>query len=188
MTYMQRSVRLSSGGVLNYEYSPKRVKNINLRISQTGEVKVSAPFYVSVRRVEAFLLEKEAFILKALEAAKLRGEKGGEWELTPADREKARAMVDAALVKFYPAFQARGVAYPKTVRFRDMKSRWGSCAPAKGAVTFNLRLAFYPPECAEYVVVHELAHFLETGHNARFWAVVAAVLPDWKARRKMLRG
>ena len=67
-----------------------------------------------------------------------------------------------------------------------MKSRWGSCNPGKGILTFNTQLMYAPPECIEYVVVHEFAHFLQPNHSALFYNEVAAVLPDWKDRRKKL--
>ena len=46
----------------------------------------------------------------------------------------------------------------------------------------------YPAEAIEYVVVHELAHIREKNHSAAFYSVVAAEMPDYKARWKLLRG
>jgi len=85
----------------------------------------------------------------------------------------------------YPAFAARGVAYPQ-IRFRKMISRWGSCMPERGVITLNLRLAQKPRGCAEYVVYHEFAHLLEPNHSKAFYTILTELLPDWKARRKCL--
>ena len=52
--------------------------------------------------------------------------------------------------------------------YRNMKSRWGSCQPSTGRICINVRLALYPPECLEYVVVHELCHLLVHGHGPGF--------------------
>lgn len=116
----------------------------------------------------------------------------------PADEEEKRRALDAwqkqlcaervtALCRrYYPAFEQRGVAFPR-LSFRRMRSRWGSCRPQKGALSFNTRLTELPPGCADYVVVHELAHFLQPNHSAAFYAEVARVLPDWKARRDAIR-
>ena len=44
-----------------------------------------------------------------------------------------------------------------------------------------------PLEVIDYVVIHELAHLAELNHSARFWAIVAAHCPDWKAQRDWLK-
>lgn len=72
-------------------------------------------------------------------------------------------------------------------RIRRMKTRWGSCNIVKRRIWLNLELVKLPPECLEYVVVHELVHLLEATHNARFWGFVESFLPDWRERRKQLR-
>ena len=96
------------------------------------------------------------------------------------------ARVTALCQKYYPFFERRGLAFP-SLSFRRMRSRWGSCRPQKGALSFNTRLAELPPDCADYVVVHELAHFWQPNHSAAFYAEVARVLPDWKLRRDKIR-
>ena len=68
---------------------------------------------------------------------------------------------------------------------REWRRRWGECHP-DGHLRFNWRLIMLPPSIIDYVVVHELAHLLAPGHNPRFWGVVAAVLPDYQARRQWL--
>ena len=51
---------------------------------------------------------------------------------------------------------------------RDMKTRWGSCTVSTGRIRLNTRLVYYPEECLEYVIVHELCHLIEPSHNQRF--------------------
>ena len=60
-----------------------------------------------------------------------------------------------------------------------MKTQWGSCNPVARTIRLNTELAKKPPECLEYIVVHELAHLLEPTHNARFTALLAQYLPAW---------
>jgi predicted metal-dependent hydrolase len=73
------------------------------------------------------------------------------------------------------------------IGIRAMTSRWGSCTVKTRRIRLNAALRYCPPECVEYVVVHELAHLRESNHSPRFWAVVAAALPDYKARQAQLR-
>jgi predicted metal-dependent hydrolase len=61
-----------------------------------------------------------------------------------------------------------------------MKTKWGSCNTRTGSIRINLELAKKPPECLEYVVVHELVHLLEPSHNRRFKALMGQYLPRWK--------
>lgn len=64
--------------------------------------------------------------------------------------------------------------------------RWGSCSTS-GTVSFAWRLIMAPMDVVDYVVVHELAHRREMNHSARFWVVVASVLPDYDVCRRWLK-
>lgn len=65
-------------------------------------------------------------------------------------------------------------------RVKKMKSRWGSCLVQSKTITLNLDLATKSERCIEYVVVHELTHLFERGHNARFKTFMDKFLPDWR--------
>ena len=98
-------------------------------------------------------------------------------------RAELRARLDVLL----PTWEAV-VGHPVSFYgIRTMKTRWGSCNPARGRVWFNLELATKHPRCLEYVVVHELAHFLECNHSRRFWAHLDRLLPSWREARDELR-
>lgn len=66
-----------------------------------------------------------------------------------------------------------GLAIPETVRWVDnQRSRWGSCTPGDRTIRLSSRLQGMPGWVIDYVLVHELAHLLEPGHDAKFWAWV----------------
>ena len=69
---------------------------------------------------------------------------------------------------------------------KKMRTRWGSCNPRARRIWLSLELAAYPPECLEYVVVHEMAHLIEANHGPRFYALMDRLLPDWRERRRAL--
>ena len=98
---------------------------------------------------------------------------------------ETKKLVTALVDRYYPLFAARGVPYPKAIRVKVMTTRHGSCSADKGYLNFSSRLCEYPVAFIEYVVVHELCHFLEANHSDRFWREVARVLPDWAARDRM---
>ncbi|MBR5534887.1 MAG: M48 family metallopeptidase [Ruminiclostridium sp.] len=84
-----------------------------------------------------------------------------------------------------PSLEPLGVHVPE-VKVRSMTSRWGSCTPARKKVTFARQLIEAPLPCVEYVVWHELVHFVHPNHSADFYRVLDSFLPDWKARRELL--
>lgn len=96
-------------------------------------------------------------------------------------RDTVQALCDA----IYPKFQKYGVAYP-IIRYRHMISRWGSCQPKRGILTFNYALIEAPMSCIEYVVVHEFTHFLQPNHSKKFYQQLAMFMPDWEKRKKIL--
>lgn len=85
-----------------------------------------------------------------------------------------------------PLWEARMGVQAGSLRFREMVSRWGSCQPVTGHITLNLRLGLVPPECMEYVLVHELCHLLHPDHSAAFHDELTCMMPDWEARKKRL--
>lgn len=69
---------------------------------------------------------------------------------------------------------------------RKMRARWGSCHIRERRLTFNSELAKFPDNCLDYVVVHEMAHLLERGHNARFYDLMTRFFPAWKEAKARL--
>jgi hypothetical protein len=67
-----------------------------------------------------------------------------------------------------------------------MKTKWGSCNPSKRHIRLNTELVKKPKDLLEYVVVHELAHLLEPGHNERFTAILDRHWPHWRNSRAEL--
>ncbi|MBE7056200.1 MAG: M48 family metallopeptidase [Ruminococcaceae bacterium] len=174
---------------LTYELIRKKVKNVNLRIYPDGRVRVSASSWVSLSHIEKFLLEKQDFIIKAVdkyaENADAVAKKAEIRRYTKEDYNECAGKINAAVAAFYPRFGKYKIKMPR-ISLRAMKTRWGSCTPSKGTIRFNMMLVDKPQECVEYVVVHELAHLVHGNHSKEFWAIVEEILPDWKARKKRL--
>lgn len=100
-------------------------------------------------------------------------------------RARFEETATAVCKMIFPVFSRYGVSFPQ-IKFRKMRSRWGSCNPSRKIVTFNYALVSAPLDCIEYVAVHEFCHFLHPDHSAAFYACLTAVLPDWKRRKKLL--
>jgi hypothetical protein len=121
-------------------------------------------------------------------------QKGAQLILTVPENasEEARRKV----VEDWQRSQLEGVLHPmaehwesvighraKRWRILPMKSQWGSCNRSNQVITVNQRLGALPTAYLEYVVVHELCHFIVPNHSKQFWQCVHTCLPDWKQRR-----
>lgn len=71
---------------------------------------------------------------------------------------------------------------------QKMKTKWGGCNPVRRSIRLNTDLSKKPPQCLEYIVVHELVHLRERNHGDRFMALMDAYLPQWRQFRKLLNG
>jgi predicted metal-dependent hydrolase len=78
-----------------------------------------------------------------------------------------------------------GLVY-RQIKITSAQRRWGSCS-SKGTLCFTWRLVMAPLPVIDYVVIHELAHLQEKNHSKAFWAVVGAIMPAYKEKRKWLK-
>jgi predicted metal-dependent hydrolase len=97
-------------------------------------------------------------------------------------REQLKDAVPPLIAKWEPLM---GVKVGKFF-VRRMKTRWGSCNPRARSIRFNTDLARKPPQCLEYIVVHEMAHLLEPSHNSRFKALMDRFMPNWRCHKEEL--
>ena len=67
-----------------------------------------------------------------------------------------------------------------------MKTKWGTCNREAKRIWLNLELAKKPAQCLEYIIVHEMVHFLERKHNDRFISLMNEFMPKWKFYRDEL--
>jgi predicted metal-dependent hydrolase len=97
-------------------------------------------------------------------------------------RENLKQAVPDLISKWEPLI---GV---KVERFfvQRMKTKWGSCSLGARSIRLNTDLARKPPECLEYIVVHEMTHLLEPTHNARFISLMDQFMPKWRFYKEEL--
>lgn len=99
--------------------------------------------------------------------------------------QQCKTVFEDILEALYPQFKKYGVERP-TLRIRDMDTRWGSCLAKKGVITLNKRLLEAPRNGIEYVVIHELCHFVHPNHSEHFYIFLTTLMPDWKERKQFL--
>ncbi len=182
MNTMKKTIVLD-GVEVEYTYTVKKVKNINLRIKPDGSVHLSANRYVAVADAEKFMLSRKKLILDALNKFK-NAEKKPLCEYF--DEKGICDYITARCGEIYPYFEKKGVSFP-LIRFKKLTSKWGSCHTKKGILTFNTNLMYAPKECVDYVIYHEYTHFLVPNHSAKFYDELSKVCPDWKVLRKRIK-
>lgn len=97
-------------------------------------------------------------------------------------RQLVKGSADPIIGKWEPRL---GVAV-RRVYVQHMKTKWGSCNHRAGSIRLNTELAKKPPECLEYLIVHEMMHLIESTHNARFIALMDRFMPRWQLHRQLL--
>lgn len=109
-------------------------------------------------------------------------------ELHTLLRGKLARHFQSTLVEFVQTLNSQTIRSPKlaNIRFREQRSRWGSCS-GKGNINISSRLLFLPQELLAYVCLHELCHLKEMNHSARYWALVEKFMPEYDRYRKQLK-
>ena len=101
------------------------------------------------------------------------------------DRWYRRAIKEKASLRIKNWEQLMGLEVKK-LYIRKMKAHWGSCNYKKQTLRLNSELAKRSLEYLDYVIVHEMIHLVEKGHNKNFYSLLEKYLPDWKTTRKKL--
>lgn len=159
-------------------------KTLSLEITRNGEVIVRAPQRCPLEQIRTFAEQHEKWICAGIEKQRLRRENKPE----PTEEQRAE------LVRLAKELLPERVAYfgglmglaPTGIAITGAKTRFGSCS-AKNRLCFSWRLMQYPSPAVDYVVVHELAHIVHKNHGKAFYALIALVMPDYKARQSLLK-
>lgn len=100
-------------------------------------------------------------------------------------RTKTQINFQESLNRVYSLVQKYGIAKP-AIKIRTMKVRWGSCIKDQNSILINRELIKAPKFCIDYVILHELVHFLHNNHNDEFYNLMTVLMPDWKQRKEIL--
>ncbi len=100
-------------------------------------------------------------------------------------QKESKLYLSFQLKKMYPIVQKYNVPMPE-LRVEKMQTLWGSCSRKYHAITLNYYLFKAPIACIEYVILHELLHFLYRRHDKNFCDMLTINMPDWQERRCLL--
>lgn len=106
-------------------------------------------------------------------------------DLTKWYKKQIEHIFNERLDIVYNKFEER-IPYPK-LKIRTMKTRWGVCNKRDESITINANLIRETIDKLDYVIVHELSHFIHFNHSKYFWNCVEKYAPNYKRIRKSLR-
>lgn len=187
----------------------KKIRSIRLSVKADGQIVCSAPIFESEEKIRSFIESKkqwlEKTVVKVSEARQnslfikedsLAFAAG----FTVADRQKnglnfvysarwkkyafnvfehtASKMLAKFKVGMLPQFELKG---------RSMHSMWGNCNTKTKVITLNWELLNFPQSCVDYVVFHEMTHFLYIYHDKNFYAYINRYMPDYKEAVKKMK-
>ena len=157
----------------------RRARRYLLRVDPDGRIRVTIPRGGSRREADAFALRHRAWIDAQLSQVRPSA--------VAVDAQRAwRARAKAVLPERLYELAGRHGCVVKAVSVRSQKTRWGSCG-RNGHISLNWRLMLMPDWVRDYVLIHELMHLKRLDHSPKFWRLVEAACPDYRAARQWLR-
>ena len=178
-------------GTIEAQVVYSRRHSLALEIKTDGQVIIRAPEGISEGVLMEFVRTRQEWILKKWFDSETKRRNLAQVfphdyeedpKLEAAYRRKARERIGQRIAYFAALM---GVTYGR-ISIRSAKTRWGSCS-SEGNLNFHWKLVLMPEHVMDYVVIHELAHRKEMDHSARFYAVVAQQMPDYKVWQSWLK-
>lgn len=186
---MKESISVSDNGTTFTVLLSRRAGAKYLRLSVTvgGLFRVSAPPGTSDDRIRSFLTENAAWLHRHNKTSNidsdgtitLFGEHFTRGEVPIEEiAAKARKIFSGRLTYYLQISGYTGAA--PALSLRALKSRWGHFRPRDNEIMLNFALVNLPPELADYVIAHEVAHLFVRNHGADFYAFGEKLLPGFK--------
>lgn len=174
------------------EITKKKIKRINFRIkpSEPHKIYISIPNQVSYDTAMKLLNQEKYVKLFENYERKLRENPHSayDWyEEHKTQREAYFKRLEGILPELIVKWENILNVKTAKVSIRDTRSQWGSCNRRTHNISISVWLGAFSEECIEYVVVHELVHLLERGHNERFYGFLDQYYPEWKVCRDKLK-
>lgn len=193
----------------------KSNKNTYIKIKDDLTIYVTTNYLTSKREVKVILDNEKDFLRKALSRVKKKLEKeelfyylGKKYDIIKVPFENIEVSDDKVFVKDEKTLEKwlkkeikrifserleynynlfdEDIPFPK-LKIRSMKTRWGVCNKRDNSVTLNSKLIKYSIHEIDYVIIHELSHFVHFDHSREFWETVRIYMPDYKKAVAILK-
>ena len=103
-------------------------------------------------------------------------------------REWYRGLLKSETERLLPKWERITGLKCENWQTKYMTTRWGTCNNDEKKIWLNVQLAKKTSECLEYIILHELIHFIEKNHNERFVSLMDKYMPMWREVKATLNG
>ena len=193
----------------------KNNKNTYIKIKDDLTIYVTTNYLTSKRKIKIILDNEKEFLRKALSRTRKKLEKeelfyylGEKYDIILVPFENTEVSDGKIFVKDMKTLEKwlkkqmkrifterleynynlfdEDIPFPK-LKIRSMKTRWGVCNKRDNSVTLNSKLIQYSIHEIDYVIIHELSHFVHFDHSREFWETVRLHMPDYKKSVAILK-
>ena len=197
--------------IYNVIIKKKGNKNTYIRVDENNNIIVTTNYFITNNKIKKILDDNIKFLNKALNKEKKEGFylMGKKYDII-IDENIKNIEINNNIIKvkslkylnnwykkeIFKIFKERldfyynkcdeNIPYP-ILKIRTMKTRWGVCNRKVKSVTLNFNLVKYDYDCLDYVIVHELSHFVHFDHSKEFWNTVSKYYPNYKIIQKKLK-
>ena len=203
------------GKIFKVFITRKNNKNMYLRVKKDG-IYISCNYLVPKSMIKSFILSNEDSILDSFSRVEKKEKKkeefyylGNKYDVIILNtvskiefvddrvfvknrtylntflKNEANRIFNDRLKVCYNLFEER-IPYPELV-IGKMTRKWGYNRKKDNVVKLNFDLIKYSIDEIDYVIIHELCHFLEFNHSKKFWYYVKKYKPDYKYNQKVLK-
>lgn len=193
----------------------KNNKNMYLRVKKDG-IYISCNYFVTATMIKSFIMKNEEDIIRMYETVQRKEKKNEEFYylgnsydvvvlntvskiefvgnqvfvknktyLNTFLKNECERIFNERVKICYNLFE-EDIPYPK-VMIGKMKRKWGYCNKRQELIKLNSELIKYSIDEIDYVIIHELCHFLEFNHSKNFWNYVKKYKPNYKENTKVLK-
>jgi len=194
----------------------KKIKNMYLKVKEDLKIYISCNRFVTSRQIEKLINDNYDAICKMIDRQaknKIKSSEfyylGKRYDIVFSDifnsidvsdnkiyvkdkntlekwlNNQMKLIFKEELDKCINIFQEK---IPKVnLKIRNMKTRWGVCNRSNNNVTLNSNLIRYEINIIDYVIYHELSHFIHPNHSTSFWKHVEKYVPNYKILRNRLK-
>ena len=171
------------GQKFNVIVEKKNNKNMYLRVKKDG-IHITCNYFVTKSMILSFINKNKDSIIKMNEVVSQVFVKNKTYLKTFLSNEAQRIFNDRVNI-CYNLFE-EDIPYPN-VLIGKMKRKWGYCNKREKLIKLNSELIKYSINEIDYVIVHELSHFIEFNHSKNFWKYVKKYYPNYKEAQKVLK-